>query len=79
MGLLLLLMMTIKMMKNMTGRTHLWSEDNADKVTNVNDAVKDKAQEDKVAFVTEITAFTESQLRRSMYCHKLPKGWFPIQ
>ncbi len=34
-------------------------EDNADKDAYVNDAVKDNAQEDKVAVVTETTASTE--------------------
>ncbi len=34
-------------------------EDNADKVAYVNDAVKDNAREDEVAFVTETTASKE--------------------
>ena len=73
MGLLLLLMMTMKMMNHMNGHTHPCSwmmlpfgilqdpltSDNAVKDAYVNDFVKDNAQEDEVTFVTETTASTE--------------------
>jgi hypothetical protein len=54
------------------------NEDNSDKVANVNDAVKDIAQVDKLFLLQKQHHLQKSQLRRSTFCLKLSKGRFPI-